>query len=509
MENQNNNYILFVALKKFIDENNIQKVNIIYKNFHPTEIYEKIKDWNISYHIYLFEKLPAIDAANLFVVFETNEQVKLIDNLTKKTIQKIFSNFYVDEAVDILEEFPYKVSQRIVSFLDDETKDKINQIFKYSQNEAGFHMNVDFITVRENVTIKEAREDIKNKINNDDLEINGNIFVVDERNRVLGFLTPDQIIALSSKEIVKNHINKIETLKITDLITDANEIIDKYDVTSVPVVDYKNKIVGVIELEDIIERYEKVEEQLLEASNVKRYSSKSYLDVTSWDIFKARYKWIVLLVIIGSITQIIVMIFQIIWQNQGLISSVATSSLITLALITSISVASSATDTAGNSGSQTTTNLIRLMAIGEVKKEHHWIVVKKEFVGSLYIGSAAAVTAFFRMFFVWLILGQFTSENINAIIDTSTTDSIETVGQVIGWYTLIATIAASMFLFAVVIGNMMGTMLPMVAEKFNIDGSVFSGPVQTTIADILIFTIYLTITTIIFVPLVNSGVIGV
>lgn len=503
--------LLYHAIEKFLNEGNTKKLEKIAQDLHSWELHNYIKEWPINKLVNFFNILGPELSANVFREFNVDTQIELIETFSDREIQEIFSEFYTDESVDILEEFPYKVIQKVLNTLDLKSKMKINKIFTFAKHQAGFHMTIDYVSIKDNgQTVREIKIQLRKEISEKENEIIGNIFVIDNQDKLIGYIKPDSIFVAKDKDNISGLIEKIASVRATQNITMAEEIMSKYDVPSAPVVDNNGVLLGIIEAEDIIEKYEEIEESFLESSNIK-LANVSYMSLTAWQIFKSRVWWIVALLFIGSITQIVIIGFQSIWSNADVWSSdigevagtIAFSSIVTLALVNSLSVASSVNDSAGNSGSQTSATIVRSLAMGEITKKDYGKVIYKELKVSIYIGFAAAISAFIRMFLVWGILGYLSPNVINQIANQYL--PAKSVGWVLGWYSIIALVSSVTFFISIIIGNLTGVVLPIIAHVRNSDGAVISGPVQTTIVDILTFTVYLSITTAIFIPLANSG----
>lgn len=497
-----NSNILLKGLNKFVDERNIKKVRLIFDEFHPSDVYKKIKNWPIEKKVLLLRLLKEEDASDLFSEMSSKQQEDVINALTSTEISEIFEEMYTDEAVDILEDLPLKITRRILQVANKETRTKINSILRYDKFQSGYHMVVEYISLPNNINIKQAKKLITHQVNNDDLEIVGNVYIYDHKtDEFIGYLKAEDIIANNDEEKIEQYIERITPVVSTDHINEAKDSIDQYDLLAVPVVNKSGKLVGVIEADDIIERYEEAEEAVFEQSAVKAIN-KPYLDITVIETFKSRIPWIIALLIIGTLTQIIILIFQSIWVSQGMDNNSTdpglgslSSGIFALAIMTAMSMSSSINSAAGNSGSQTSSTLVRAIALGEIYKGNYFKAITKEFLTSICIAVTVMIVSFIRIIVVWAIFGEFGGYG----------EPIASAEWV--WYMmLIASIASFSFFITILIGNFLGTILPIIADKFKIDGAIFSGPVQTTMVDIISILVYFSITTLIFVLLAQAGV---
>ncbi len=488
--------ILLQGLSKFVDERNVKKVRLLFAEFHASDLYQEIKDWPIEKSVLLLRLLEEEEAAEMFSEFNPEQQEDIINALTSEEIAEIFEELYTDEAVDILDDLPHKITRKVLKAADGETRTKINSILRYDKNQIGYHMVVDYVAIPTGLTIAKAEDMITSQLEVDELEIVGNIFVYDKNtSEYVGYVTPADIISHDDDELIEDFIVKITPIKTNDDMTHASNMFKKYDLTAVPVVNSKNKLVGLIEADDIIERYREVGDNLLDQAAVVK-TTKPYLETTVWELFKSRAGWIIALLIIGALSQMIVLGFQSIWMAQGFMADpsmttgLAGSALSIFAVTTAMSVSSSINDSAGNTGSQTSSTLVRAIALGQVGRGSYGKAMKKEMTVSFALGVAVALTAFVRIIVVWACFGEFGGYGRGPA-----------TSEWVSYMFLIAAIASFSFLITIVLGNFVGAALPMLADKYNIDGAIFSGPVQTTVVDIITMLIYFSLTTIMFIAL--------
>ncbi len=482
------------ALQKFVLENKIDKVKSIVDSIPDFDLANALLKWDNSSIISLFEIIEPSQASELLYEFNAKQIMKLIQSLSLKELTKIFNEFYIDEIVNILENQPSSITKKIYSILNKETIGKIEDYKKYPINSAGYNMTVDYIKIYDDVIVQRALEDIKRQVSKNDAEIAGYVFVVDSMNNLKGFVRSEILISASRYELVKNLVEETPFVFANDSLETVKQVVEDNEQSFIPVVNEKEKLLGVIGAEDFISNIVSVPIEAIGEGKVIK-STKPYIQQTAWDLFQSRIFWIILLLIFGSITQIMIIGFQLIWQNNGLWSynnaatNAAISSIITLGFATSISVASSINDSSGNAGSQTSSTIIRAIATNEIDSSMYGKVIRKEVYAGVIIGFTTAVTSMIRMWVVWGIMGQFS--DITTLFEFY-------------WYFIISLIAAISFFVAIIIGNFVGAILPIAADKFGKDATLFSGPLQTTIVDLITFMVYLSLTTIVFVLSADS-----
>jgi|GEM_PF-2526954 len=279
---------LLKGLGKFIEERNIQKVRKLFEEFHESDIYDHIKEWPIEKIVLFLRLLTEDEASDLFTEMEPEQQTKVINSLTTEEIADLFEEMYTDEAIDILEDLPEKITSRVLKAANSITRDKINKILRYDKNTVGYHMVLEFVTLTDDLTIKQSKASLKKQINKEDLEIVGNIFVYNKQTeKFVGYVEPDDIFAGEDNEKITNYIEKITPLKVSQHFYKAQELMTQYDIPSMPVLDSQQKIVGVIEAEDVIEKYKEADEAAYERAAIIS-NGKTYLESKVTDIFKAR-----------------------------------------------------------------------------------------------------------------------------------------------------------------------------------------------------------------------------
>ena len=476
------------ALNKFVLEKKTLKVNSIIITLSLPDAVEFIEKWEISTIISLFEILDPKKASEIMYDLHAKQVTKLIQNLSLGELKKIFDELYIDEIVNLLENQTKSISKKVYSILSEKSIQKITSYNKFDRNTAGYNMTIEYIKIYDDIDVKTAMSDIKEQVSKDDYEIAGYIFVVDSNNNLKGLLRPEKLIASSQYEMINNIIDETPFVYSKDSLNKVKKVVEQHEQSFVPVLSNNDKLIGVIGAEDFISSTISISGDNTSDDSVSR-SSKPYSQQTSIDLFRNRIFWIILLLVIGSFTQMMIIGFQLIWQSQGLWNynagfDVGVSSLITLGFATSLSVASSINDASGNAGSQASSTLIRSIATKEVDESMYSKIIRKEIFAGLIIGITVAIVSLFRMWAIWGIMGQYS--NIESMFDFY-------------WYFIISLIASISFFSAILIGNFVGAILPIIAAKFGKDATLFSGPLQTTIVDIITFLVYLSLTTLVFV----------
>ena len=412
------------------------------------EIIEDLEDKTLQ--VKIFRLLPKDMAADIFSNISIDVQQNMITLLSTKEAGLIIDNLDADDAVDLIEEMPANIVTKILANTTAETRKDINYLLKYPVNSAGSLMNIDFLDLKENITVSDAIEKIR-KVGKEKETVDV-CFILDKSRKLMG------IIKL--KDLLFNPPNKLISEIMDDKIIssytfeDQEEVaskFSKYDINVMPVVDSENRLVGVVTIDDIVDIIEKGATEDIEKMAAISPSDKPYLRTTVWETYKKRIPWLLILMVSATFTGKIIQHYEL-----ALASYVVLTSFIPMLM-----------DTGGNAGGQASATIIRGLSLNEIEFSDCIKVVLKEVKVSLLIGITLAVANFLKLLFI---------DNVGIVI------------AFIVCTTLIVTI-----LFAKIIGSL----LPIFAKKIGFDPAVMASPFITTIVDAISLFTYFQIATMI------------
>ena len=412
------------------------------------EIIEDLEDKTLQ--VKIFRLLPKDMAADIFSNISIDVQQNMITLLSTKEAGLIIDNLDADDAVDLIEEMPANIVTKILANTTAETRKDINYLLKYPVNSAGSLMNIDFLDLKENITVSDAIEKIR-KVGKEKETVDV-CFILDKSRKLMG------IIKL--KDLLFNPPNKLISEIMDDKIIssytfeDQEEVaskFSKYDINVMPVVDSENRLVGVVTIDDIVDIIEKEATEDIEKMAAISPSDKPYLRTTVWETYKKRIPWLLILMVSATFTGKIIQHYEL-----ALASYVVLTSFIPMLM-----------DTGGNAGGQASATIIRGLSLNEIEFSDCIKVVLKEVKVSLLIGITLAVANFLKLLFI---------DNVGIVI------------AFIVCTTLIVTI-----LFAKIIGSL----LPIFAKKIGFDPAVMASPFITTIVDAISLFTYFQIATMI------------
>lgn len=403
----------------------------------------------------VFRLLPKGLAADTFVEMDTDFQELLIECFSDRELKAVINELYADDAVDIVEEMPANVVSRILKQASSDMRKEINELLKYPEDSAGSVMTTEFVNFRSTITANAALE-IIHLIALDKETVN-TCYVTDSNRKLLGVVTLRSLIIANSEqeisEIMRSNIIKVTT--DTDKETVAN-LLKKYDLIALPVVDNEERLVGIVTVDDAIDVIEEETTEDFEKMAAILPTDKPYLKSGIFETVKNRIPWLLLLMISATFTGMIISNFE---QKLQLFPAL-------IAFIPMIM------GTGGNSGGQSSTTIIRGLSLGEIEFKDIFKVIFKEMRVALICGIILAVVNFLKVltFDMWIMGTTF----IGGIKE-----------NIIVSLTLLAT---------VLIAKIVGSVLPIVAQKIGLDPAVMASPFITTIVDAISLLIYFAIT---------------
>lgn len=403
----------------------------------------------------LFRLLPKELAADTFVEMESDSQELLIKGFSDSELKEVIDELYIDDAVDIVEEMPANVVKRILAQADPDTRKLINELLKYPDDSAGSMMTTEYVELRPNTTVEDAIKTIRRTgIDKETI----NICYVTRADRTLfGFVTIRRLI-LSQPDVLIGDLaetNVISCKTLDDQETVA-QMLSKYDLIAMPVVDGENRLVGIVTVDDAIDVLQEEATEDIEKMAAITPSDKPYLKTGVLALYVHRIPWLSILMIAAIFTELVINHFSNLMsaQFQPFISAML------LACIPMLM------DTGGNAGNQASVTIIRGLSLGEIEFRDLPHVIFKECRISLLAGATLAVVNFGKMMLMYVITYH-NSFNNN-----------------FPPYLLIAVTVSVALMATVFLAKFIGCTLPILAKKVGFDPAVMAGPFITTIVDV-------------------------
>ena len=391
----------------------------------------------------IFRILPKDLAAEVFAYMEVENQQFIITSLSERDAANIIDNLMADDATDFLEEMPASVVKKLLSLASPETRRDINLLLRYPEDSAGSIMTVEFIDLKENLTVENAIERIRNMgLDSETINI---CYVLDSRRTLIGTVALRYLLLSPSDAVIGDIMN--ENVISINTMMDQEEVarqFQKYDFTAMPVVDQENRLVGIITVDDIVDILTQEATEDIEMMAAILPTDKPYMRTGVWETWMKRIPWLLLLMVSSTFTERIISSAE-----DALSACVVLTAYIPMLM-----------GTGGNAGGQSSGTIIRGLSLNEIEFEDMFKVIWKELRVAFLCGLSLFVVCFAKLMLF---------------------DKVGLSIAVVICITLVCTL---------LIAKTVGSVLPMLAQKIGLDPAVMASPFITTIVDALSLIIY-------------------
>lgn len=430
----------------WLAEKDLIKIEKALSKYNAVDLENLLSEFREDNRIIIFRLLDSKMKAEVFAYMEIEDQESLIHALKEDEIKVLFEDMYTDDIVDFLSEIPKIVSTELLKILDKERRTKVDLLLKYSDDSVGSIMTDEFIRLKREMTVKQALEKIR-KIGIDS-ETVYTCYVVDEK-KLIGIISAkdlmihDEGICISS--LVKESFIFLQTDDDKEL---AANLFRKYSFIAIPVIDPAGNMVGIVTFDDAIEVLidETTEDMQIMAAMV--VNDEPYLKTSVWKHAGHRVMWLLVLMLSATITGSVIAKYENAFALIPLLVSFIPMLM----------------DTGGNCGTQSSTLIIRGLAVGELDFSDTLKIVWNEFQVALIVSVTLAVVNGIRVFLMYQ------DAKLALVV------SISLIGTII-------------------IAKVVGGLLPMLANKFKLDPAIMAAPLITTVVDTASIIIYFKIAT--------------
>lgn len=433
-------------IEKLLQNHDIAGIREACSHLEPIDLAEMLAEVPQETQVMLFRILPKDLAADTFAEMDPEEQQRLLGNFTDQEVKDVLAEMGTDDAVDMLEEMPANVVRRVLANANPEDRRDINALLKYPEDSAGAVMTTEFVKLRASMTVNEAIRWIQ--AHGEESEDVYTCYVTDDAQRLQGMITVrDMLLCKRNVAVEKIMDRDVIHVHTTDDREIAAKYFDRYDLTTLPVLDNDNRLVGIITVDDAIDvMTEETTEDFQKIAGTTP-EDQPYLKTSVEQMAKNRIVWLLVLMISDMISGTILGSFE--------------QALTTLPIL--ITFIPMLTDTGGNAGSQSSTLVIRGIALREIKVSDALKVWWKELRVALLCG---------------VILSAFNYVRIRIMYP--------------GREMVAVTVAVAM-LFTVIMAKTIGGVLPLLATKLKMDPALMASPLITTIVDAGSLLIYLNV----------------
>ena len=421
---------------ELLEQNKLAELKEILINENPIDIADVFEDFPKGKYLIIFKLLPKDFSSEVFSYLSPEKQQEVIENITDDEIKFIVEDMYLDDTVDFIEEMPANIVDKILKNTSSDKRKLINQMLKYPENSAGSVMTVEYISFKDNYTVKQAIEYYRKvAIDKEETDI---CFVTDTKKKLVGIISLKTLILSKDDSYIQDEMdtNFVSVLTLDDQ-EEIAALFRKYDLTTMPVVDHEDRLVGVITVDDIVDVIDQENTEDIQKMAAMNPSDEEYLKESVISLAKHRILWLLVLMISATFTGLVIKKYEDILQ-----SAVYLATFIPMLM-----------DTGGNAGSQSATLVIRGIALEEIEFSDIFRVIWKELRVSILVGFILSAVNFIRIYY-------FTRSGLETSL----------------------VVAISMFL-TVIMAKVVGGVLPLVAKSLKIDPAIMASPLITTIVD--------------------------
>ena len=433
-------------LLQLLEEHKIRELRLRWDAMNEIDIAAFMEELPAEKAVWAFRTLPKDMAAEVFANLPSETQQIIITAITDTELSAIVEDLFVDDAVDMLEDMPANVVRRVMKSARPETRALINHFLKYPENSAGSIMTAEFTDLRRDMTVQEALSHIRRT--GADRETIYTCYVTDAQKVLIGVVTvKDLLLSPDNRQIEEIMDTDVISVETGEDQEEAVSLLNKYNLLSLPVVDVENRLVGIVTVDDAVDVMEQEATEDFEKMAAMAPSEKPYLKTGVLTLARNRIVWLLVLMVSGMITGSILGKYEAAFAALPL-------------LVTFIPML---TDTGGNAGSQSSTMVIRGLAVSEITSRDVLAVLWKELRVSLLVGVVLSAVNYAR------VLIFYPGSGLTAL-------------------------TVSLALFAtVVLAKTIGGILPLAAKFLRADPAIMAAPLITTIVDALSLVIYFSI----------------
>ena len=437
-------------LMQLLDERRMKELQLRLEDMNEFDVAEFLSEIGDNRMPMVFRLLSKQMAADVFANFDSPEQEQIINSITDSELSAIIEELYVDDAVDMMEELPANVVKRVMRTATPETRRLINQYLNYPENSAGSIMTAEFVDLKKYMNVRESIARIRRI--GEDKETIYTCFVTSADRKLEGVLSVKDLLLSDDETVIEDIMDTNIVFCMThDDQEEAAEKISDYDLMALPVVDKEGRLVGIVTVDDVIDVMEAEATEDFELMAAMTPSDKPYSRTSAWDMWKRRVPWLMFLMLSATFTSMIINSFEDALAVQAVL----------------IGFIPMLMGTGGNSGAQASTAVIRSISLGDTEPEDVGRVIWKEFRVAALCGVTLAAVNFVKM----LLVDRLLLNNDGVTI------------------TVAAVVSLSIVLI-VMFAKVVGSVLPIAAEKLGVDPAVMANPLISTITDAVSLLIY-------------------
>ncbi len=441
------------AIRELIESGDDETLTEVVNRWHPADVAELARRLARDDQIHVLRLLSPKRAVPAFAYLDLDIQRRLLQSLSEDETSSILNAMSADDRTTLLAKLPQSQAERLIDILSPEERVIARSLLEYPEGSIGRLMTPDYVDVRREWTLSQVLDHVREQ--GRDSETLNVIYVVNDHNILIDDLRIQELLlAPLSARVADISDDKFVSLSASDDRKSAVAVFRKYDRVALPVVDAQGRLAGIVTLDDVLDVADQVATEEIQKFGGLEALDVAYMSTPLHIMIRKRASWLVILFVGEMFTATAMGFFQ-----DELARAVV------LALFVPLIISSG-----GNSGSQAATLIIRALALGEVRTRDWWLVLRRELLSGLLLGSILGVIGFLRIA-AW-----------------------SAVSNIYGPHWFLVALSVSISIACVVVwGGVTGAMLPFLLRAAGFDPATSSAPFVATLVDVTGLVIYFSI----------------
>lgn len=435
---------------QLLDEKSYRQLREATEELQPADLAEMLEEMDLRQRLLVFRLMKKDVAAETFAYLDNDARSEMVEAFSDAELTSALEQMALDDAADLLEEMPASVVKRVLSRSDPHTRDALNRLLNYPADSAGSIMTPEYVRLRRGTTVADAFTAIRRQ--GEQAETVYICYVV-ERNRLEGVVTARDLLLAnpddSIDELMDENVIRVQVTDDKEFV--ANEM-NRYGFMAMPVVDSEGFMVGIVTLDDASDvLIEEATEDIQKMAAIAAPPEDSYFSTSVWAHARSRIPWLLILMLSATFTGMIITHYENAFAALPLLVSFIPMLM----------------DTSGNCGNQSSTLMVRGLALGDIRPADILRVIFKEARVALLVGLVLAAANGLRIFVMYRDLR-------------------------------LAVLISVTLVLAILIAKLIGCSLPLLVQRVGLDPALMASPFITTIVDACAITIYFSIATRMF-----------
>lgn len=432
-----------------LGEKRFRELRELLCSMEPADIAQLLEEVPEEQLIIIFRLLPKETAAEVFVEMESSDEQVLISAFSDIELRDVVNQLFIDDTVDIIEEMPANVVSRILRSVSADRRTLINELLKYPEDSTGSVMTIEYIDLRADMTVDDAMKRIRRTALNKETVYT--CYVTDNRRHLIGYVDAVTLMVSEPDALIGDMMETaVISAETTENKEDTAAKIQKYDLLALPVVDAENRLVGIVTVDDAMDVITEANEEDFVKMSAMQPIEEGYFKTSVFKHARKRIVWLLILMLSATFSGMIITKYENAFAAVPLLVSFLPMLM----------------DTGGNCGAQSSTMIIRGLALDEIKLRDYPRALFKEIRIGLLVGVTLAAVNFAR------VLIQYGDVKLGVVL------SLTLMGSSL-------------------LAKTLGCSLPMLAKKIGVDPAIMASPLITTMVDCFTVFVYFNVALVI------------